>query len=655
MSFFLRNTAQEDKIIITSTQNVVLEVRNETSSDIPIGSLVYLSGYNTNNNMPLIGLSKASNISTTPCIGITQENISTNTNGFIKQIGKLTYDTSSLNFNIGENLYLGLNGELTNIQPSGTEIKSQIVGIMGYKDSDNGFIIVKISDSSIVQNINNDNLSNVNSNISTLQSNINVIENDITVLNGNISTLESNINVIENSLSNINLNGNVSTLESNINVIENDITVINSNISTLESNINVIENDITVLNGNVSTLESNINVIESNINVIENDISNINLNGNVSTLESNINVIENDITVLNENVSILESNINVIENDITVINGNISILESNINVIENDISNINLNGNFSILESNINVIENDIIVINGNISILESNINVIENDITVINSNISTLESNINVIENDITVINSNISTLESNINVIENDITVLNGNVSTLESNINVIENDISNINISFIDSNFTYDNSNLNLIPSGNINLNPINGNVFVNGVELTNINGGNSSGGDTISDSNIEIRSNLNNVNITADANVYIDSDYIHMSNHTIINNTITIKRKNYSISSGNTTVTLNLNDSSDYFFSMSDSANLTLNSPTNTLRIGQQGSIIFKMSGSNQNLTWESGGKWYFNSGIAPNLTDTDGVIDIYGYIIVENDKIVITDATNFQQY
>jgi len=133
MSFFLKDS-QKEKIQVNSSLEVILQVRNETGNTINIGAPVYLSGHNNTLDIPLVDIANSSDESKMPCLGIAQQYIYNNQNGYIKQLGKLDLDTSSFDFTLGDTLYVSTTGTLTNIKPTGQNINGQTVGIMGYKN-----------------------------------------------------------------------------------------------------------------------------------------------------------------------------------------------------------------------------------------------------------------------------------------------------------------------------------------------------------------------------------------------------------------------------------------------------------------------------------------------------------------------------------------
>jgi hypothetical protein len=278
--------------------------------------------------------------------------------------------------------------------------------------------------------------------------------------------------------------------------------------------------------------------------------------------------------------------------------------------------------------------------------------------------------------------------------------------NTGTITSTANLLFN--NNQRILFYDGNnyIFFNESNLDINSYSNINLNPNNGNVYINGVIFSSTGGTNLpvlgdaniyigngietsqvsiSGDITLSNTGVtELISISNTGTITStaninfnvnkgilfgdnnkylrydgtDLNISLNSSNIKLGKHTIVSNTFTLLQSNiWSNLSGVQNITFDFNQGSDFYLTLASGANLTINSPTNVNRIGQQGSIIIKnpSSGNTHEINWQSGGSWYFPAGLAPQLTITNNTIDIFSYLVVESNIIVVNDATNFQQF
>jgi hypothetical protein len=122
-------------------QRVVLEVRNNSGSDISAGTPVYQTGYNSGLNRLNIAPSDASIESTMPAKGLVYQDIANNETGFIIVSGEVdSVNTSS--FNLKDELYVASGGGLTTIRPTGATDKVQKIGVV-IKKSNNGSILVQ--------------------------------------------------------------------------------------------------------------------------------------------------------------------------------------------------------------------------------------------------------------------------------------------------------------------------------------------------------------------------------------------------------------------------------------------------------------------------------------------------------------------------------
>ena len=690
-----------------SSLNIILNIRNESGSTLVKGTPVYISGYSPIENIPLVNIAQSESNITMPCIGIIKDDLTNNTNGEIIQIGKLKIDTSNLDAVLGNELYISTNGIITKNKPINENDIIQCIGIMGEKDITNGFILIntisytnnldfqinKIENNvlDINNNISNIVLTDSNLDISSF-GNINLITpngklfiNDIDYLtNNDTSIIETNITNLENNYTNI--NNNVGQINTDINLINGKITTlessntnINNNVGQINTDIGQINTNLSSINGKITTLESSNTNINNNVGQINTSINQLNtnndlINGKITTLESsntnintNIETINTNITGINGKITVLETSNTNINTSIDAINSNISnVVLTNSNLDISSFGNINLNttngklfineieytinngsnvsGDTSGIETDITNLENSVSSINGKITVLEASNTNINTNIETINTNITSINGKITVLEISNTNINTNIDTINTNITGINGKITVLeasNTNINTISSSLNdkiaLINSNTSNIVLS---------NSNLNISSYDSINLITENGKLFINDEEY--LTGGGGITGITYIESNLSIESINGNIIIEADKDLFL-------GNHTIISNTFTLSRLSNLNISGEQNITLDFNVSSDFYFTLNTDTNLTLNNPINTSRIGQQGSLIFYTSDTGHKLNWFSGGKWYFNSGFPPTFSGNDNTIDIFSYMIVEENIIIVNDNVNFQQY
>jgi len=126
-----------------------------------------------------------------------------------------------------------------------------------------------------------------------------------------------------------------------------------------------------------------------------------------------------------------------------------------------------------------------------------------------------------------------------------------------------------------------------------------------------------------------------------------------------------NTFTLSQYTSGLSSlsGSQTVTLDFSQGSNFLITLSAGANITLANPSNITRLGQQGSIIFRTpsSGTSHVLNWYRGAdsSWYFPDIISPpQISAGQNIYDVFSFMVVDttsNGRVLITDATGFQQY
>lgn len=95
-----------------------LNVRNETGVAIATTKAVYVSGFN---NLPLVGLVMNTDEAKHNMIGITVGSIANSANGYIATGGQFDAETNL--WNVGEELYISLNGNLTNVEPTAGTVR----------------------------------------------------------------------------------------------------------------------------------------------------------------------------------------------------------------------------------------------------------------------------------------------------------------------------------------------------------------------------------------------------------------------------------------------------------------------------------------------------------------------------------------------------
>ena len=110
------------------------EVHNNSGGNIAKGDPVYIDGYASLENLATISKSQSSDTTTFPILGLAQEAIGNNATGDVILSGVFSgINTSS--YAVGDKLYVGASGGLTNIQPTNASVvgivaKSNIAGII---------------------------------------------------------------------------------------------------------------------------------------------------------------------------------------------------------------------------------------------------------------------------------------------------------------------------------------------------------------------------------------------------------------------------------------------------------------------------------------------------------------------------------------------
>ena len=73
------------------------------------------------------------------------------------------------------------------------------------------------------------------------------------------------------------------------------------------------------------------------------------------------------------------------------------------------------------------------------------------------------------------------------------------------------------------------------------------------------------------------------------------------------------------------------------------------------PADAVNVGQGGNIVLRTGTSGTNdLTWADNSHWYFEAGTGPSITQTANVYDVFSYLIVANNTVLISSAGNFSQ-
>ena len=123
-----------------ANNDVVIDCRNDSGSDILAGTPVYVSGYYANGKS-LIAPADASSSSTMPAIGIVNNTITNGNEGTVGIMG-IAKGFSTNSFEVGDTIYIANGGGLTNIKPTGVSDLVQNLGRVLRKDASNGKVIL---------------------------------------------------------------------------------------------------------------------------------------------------------------------------------------------------------------------------------------------------------------------------------------------------------------------------------------------------------------------------------------------------------------------------------------------------------------------------------------------------------------------------------
>jgi hypothetical protein len=135
-----RITAASENAI--NTDVVLIEVHNQTGSDINKGDAVYVSGTHSSGK-PTVNLADNDGSSTYPAIGLVYETITSGSDGFVIISGLLTQIPTSTLGNAGDPLYVDSTpGDLTTTRPTASTEKVQKVGLITRAHASNGTILI---------------------------------------------------------------------------------------------------------------------------------------------------------------------------------------------------------------------------------------------------------------------------------------------------------------------------------------------------------------------------------------------------------------------------------------------------------------------------------------------------------------------------------
>lgn len=124
----------------TTTQEVIINVKNTSGSPIAKGTPVYATGVTGEN----INVSPADYASPTtmPAIAVTQVALSTNSVGEATVTGRII-GVNTTGFTAGRNIYVNGNGTFTDTRPTGSGVLVQNIGVVGKVDATDGEIVIQ--------------------------------------------------------------------------------------------------------------------------------------------------------------------------------------------------------------------------------------------------------------------------------------------------------------------------------------------------------------------------------------------------------------------------------------------------------------------------------------------------------------------------------
>jgi hypothetical protein len=135
-----RITAASENTI--NTDVVLIQVHNQTASDIVKGKPVYVSGTHTSGK-PTVALADNDGSGTYPAIGLVYETITSGTDGYVIISGLLTNIATSTLGNAGDPVYIDSTpGDLTTTRPTASTEKVQKVGLITRSHASNGTILI---------------------------------------------------------------------------------------------------------------------------------------------------------------------------------------------------------------------------------------------------------------------------------------------------------------------------------------------------------------------------------------------------------------------------------------------------------------------------------------------------------------------------------
>lgn len=124
-----------------NNNDIVIDCRNSTGSQILAGTPVYVSGHYSTNGKALIAPARSDDPTKMPAIGVLNSTINDGNEGTVGVMGVVSQINTN-SFEVGETLYVGPTGGLTNVKPSGDSELVQNLGRVLRKDASQGKMIL---------------------------------------------------------------------------------------------------------------------------------------------------------------------------------------------------------------------------------------------------------------------------------------------------------------------------------------------------------------------------------------------------------------------------------------------------------------------------------------------------------------------------------
>ena len=141
-------------------RTVIVDVFNNTGSTLVKGKAVCLVGFNSADGLPLINHASYDNADRMPAVGIIDEDIDDNTAGTITTCG-IVEEMNAEGTKEGDDVFVGLDGEIVFEQPSEDGAIVQQLGVVGQADNSGSILLIPLE---LIRKIDHDDLLNVTPN-----------------------------------------------------------------------------------------------------------------------------------------------------------------------------------------------------------------------------------------------------------------------------------------------------------------------------------------------------------------------------------------------------------------------------------------------------------------------------------------------------------